>query len=66
MLFMCTLLVFIVAPRYLIPVQVAKICNSKEELQYEQILVEGKVTMCVGRDSKVDKINIAYSLYLRD
>ena len=45
---------------------VAKISNSKQELQNEQRLVEGKVTMCVGRDSKVDKITIAYSLYLRD
>ena len=45
---------------------VAKISNSKHELQNEQRLVEGGVTMCVGRDSKVDKITIAYSLYLRD
>ena len=45
---------------------VAKISNSKQELQNEQRLVEGKVAMCVGRDSKVDKITIAYSLYLRD
>ena len=45
---------------------VAKICNSKQELQNEQILVKGKVTMCVGSDSKVDKITIAHSLYLRD
>ena len=45
---------------------VAMISNSKQELQNEQRLVEGKVTMCVGSDSKVDKITIAYSLYLRD
>ena len=45
---------------------VAKICNSKQELQNEQILVKGEVTMCVGSDSKVDKITIAHSLYLRD
>ena len=45
---------------------VAKICNSKRELQNEQILVKGEVTMCVGSDSKVDKITIAHSLYLRD
>ena len=45
---------------------VAKISNSKQELQNEQRLVEGEVTMCVGSDSKVDKITIAYSLYLRD
>ena len=45
---------------------VAMISNSKQELQNEQRLVEGKVTMCVGRDSKVDKITIAHSLYLRD
>ena len=45
---------------------VAMISNSKQELQNEQRLVEGKVTMCVGNDSKVDKITIAHSLYLRD
>ena len=45
---------------------VAKISNSKQELQNEQRLVKGEVTMCVGSDSKVDKIPIAHSLYLRD
>ena len=45
---------------------VAKISNSKQELQNEQRLVEGEVTMCVGSDSKVDKITIAHSLYLWD
>ena len=45
---------------------VAKISNSKQELQNEQRLVKGEVTMCVGSDSKVDKITIAHSLYLRD
>ena len=45
---------------------VAKISNSKQELQNEQGLVKGVVTMCVGSDSKVDKITIAHSLYLRD
>ena len=45
---------------------VAKICNSKHELQNEQILVKGEVTMCVGSDSKVDTITIAHFLYLRD
>ena len=45
---------------------VAKISNSKQELQNEQRLVKGKVMMCVGSDSKVDKITIAHSLYLRD
>jgi hypothetical protein len=45
---------------------VAKISNSKQELQNEQRLVEDEVTMFVGRDSKVDKITIAHSLYLRD
>ena len=42
---------------------VAEISNSKQELQNEQRLVMGEVTMC---DSKVDKITIAHSLYLRD
>ena len=45
---------------------VAMISNSKHELQNEQTLVEGEVTMCVGNDSMVDKITIAYSLYFRD
>ena len=45
---------------------VAMISNLKQELQNEQKLVEGEVTMCVGSDSKVNKITIAYSLYLRD
>ena len=44
----------------------AMISNLKQELQNEQRLVEGKATMCVGSDSKVDKITIAHSLYLRD
>ena len=45
---------------------VAKISNSKQELQNEHRLVKGKVRMCVGNDSKVDKITIAHSFYLRD
>ena len=45
---------------------VAMISNLKQELQNEQRLVEGEVTMCVGSDSKVDTITIAHSLYLRD
>ena len=45
---------------------VALISNLKQELQNEQRLVEGEVTICVGSDSKVDKITIAHSLYLRD
>ena len=45
---------------------VARISNSKQELQNEQRVVKGKVTMCVGSDSKVDKITITHSLYLRD
>ena len=66
MLLMCTLLVFIVALGYLIPVQLLKISNSKQELQNKWRLVKGEVTMCVGSNSKVDKITIAHSLYLRD
>ena len=53
-------------PRVFDTGSVAKISNSKQELQNEQRLVKGKVTMCVGSDSKVDKITIAYYLYLRD
>src|SRR3990170_6884279 len=63
MLLMCILLVFIVAPGYLILVQLLYISNSKQELQNEQRLVAGEVTMCVGSDSKVNKIIIAHSLY---
>ena len=53
-------------PRVFDTGSVAKIGNSKQELQNEQRLVKGEVTMCVGNDSKVDNITIAYSLYLRD
>jgi hypothetical protein len=45
---------------------VAKISNSKQELQNKQRLVKCEVTMCVGSDSKVDTITITHSLYLRD
>ena len=45
---------------------VAKISNSKQELQNKQKLVEGDVTMCVGSGSKIDMIIIAHSLYFRD
>ena len=45
---------------------VAKISNSKQELQNEQRLVKGEVTMCVGSGSKIDMIIIAHSLYFRD
>ena len=57
---------FIATPRYLILVQLLKSSNSKRELQNKQRLVKGEVTMCVGSDSKVDKITITHSLYLRD
>src|SRR5918994_95761 len=45
---------------------VAKSSNSKRELQNKRRLVKVEVTMCVGNDSKVDKITIAHSLYFRD
>ena len=45
---------------------VAKISNSKQELQNKWRLVEGEVTMCVGSGSKIDMIIIAYSLNFRD
>ena len=45
---------------------VAKISNSKQELQKKWRLVEGEVTMCVGSGSKIDMILIAHSLYFRD
>ena len=45
---------------------VAKISNSKQELQNKQRLVEGEVMMYVGSGSKIDMIIIAHSLYFRD
>ena len=45
---------------------VAKISNSKQELQNKQRLVEGEVTMCVGNSSKIDMIIITLSLHFRD
>ena len=45
---------------------VAKISNSKRELQSKKRLVKGEVTMCVGSGSKIDMIIIAHSLYFRD
>ena len=45
---------------------VTKSSNSKWELQNEQRLVKGEVTMCVGSGSKIDMIIIAHSLYFRD
>ena len=45
---------------------VAKVVNSKRELQNKQRLVKGEVTMCVGSSSKIDMIIIAHSLYFRD
>ena len=45
---------------------VAKSSNSKRELQNEQELVKGKVTMSVGSSSKIHMIIIAHSLYFRD
>ena len=41
---------------------VAKSSNSKWELQNEQKLVKGEVTMCVGSSSKIDMIIIAHSI----
>ena len=45
---------------------VAKISNTKQELQNKQNLVEDEVMMCVGSGSKIDMIIIAHSLYFRD
>ena len=45
---------------------VAKISNSKQELQNEHRLVKGEMMMCVGNGSKIDMIIIAHSLYFRD
>ena len=53
-------------PRVFDTGSVAKISNSKQELKNEQRLVKGEMTMCVGSNSKVDKITIAHSFYLWD
>ena len=45
---------------------VAKSSNSKRELQNEQRLVKGEVTMCIGSGSMIDMIIIAHSLYFWD
>src|SRR3954467_227556 len=45
---------------------VTKSSNSKRELQNEQRLVKGEVTMCVGSGSKIDMIIVAHSLYFWD
>ena len=45
---------------------VAKIGNLKRELQNEQRLVKGEVTMCIRNGSKIDMIIITHSLYFRD
>ena len=45
---------------------IAKISNSKHDLQNKQRLVKGEVTMCVGNDSKVYTMTLTHSLYLRD
>ena len=45
---------------------ISKISNSNQELQNEQRLVKGEVTMCVGSGSKIDMIIIVHSLYFRD
>ena len=44
----------------------AKSSNLKHELQNEQRLVKGEVTMCVANDSKIDMIIIAQPLYFWD
>ena len=53
-------------PRVFDTSSVAKIGNSKQELQNKQRVVEGGVTMSVGSSSKIDMIIIAHSLYFRD
>ena len=63
---MCTLLVFVATTWVFDTGSVAKISNSKQELQNKQKLVEGEVMMYVGSGSKIDMIIIAHSLYFRD
>ena len=45
---------------------IAKISNSKQELQNKPRLVEGEMMMYIGSGSKIDMIIIAHSLYFRD
>ena len=45
---------------------VAEISNSERELQNEQRIVKGEMTMCVGSGSKIDMIIIAHSIYFGD
>ena len=53
-------------PRVFDTGSVAKINNSKQELQNKQRLVEVEVTMYVGSGSKIHIIIIAQLLYFRD
>ena len=55
---MCTLLVHVVAPGYLIPVRCAHICNTKQELRNKRRLAKDEVKMRVGNGSKVDVIAV--------
>ena len=66
MLLMCTLLSVYSNPSVFDTSSVARISNSKQELQNKQRLVEGEVMMCVGSGSKIDMIIITDSLYFRD
>ena len=54
------------SPRVFDTSSVAKSSNLKRELQNEQRLVKGEVTICIGNGSKIDMIIIAHSLYFRD
>ena len=63
---MCTLLVFTSNPLVFNTGSVAKSSNLKQELQNEQKLVKGEVTMCVGSSSKIDMIIIVHALYFWD
>ena len=63
---MCTLLSVHSSPWVFDIGSVAMIGNLKQELQNEQRLVKGEVTMCVGSGSKIDMIIITHSLYFRD
>ena len=53
-------------PRVFDTGSVAKISNSKQELQNEQRRVKGEVTMCIGNGTKIDMIIIIHSLYFQD
>ena len=59
MLLMCTLLVLVGAPGYLILVQLLSFATRNRELRNKRGLAKNEVTMCIGSVSKVDVITVS-------